>query len=87
MFLVALWACTLLLGSVCVYLLPLSQVHTECKSQMESACTLGERRLSILPPSALQRSDAIRVGMWEVSISKCSIDHINGFHNHIKDLT
>ena len=44
-----------------------SQVHTECRDQMEPVCTLGEHRLSILPPSALQRSDTVREGMWEVS--------------------
>ena len=58
-----------------------SQVHTECRDQMEPVCTLGEHRLSILPPSALQRSNAIREGMWEVSQHHdCCVDHIKGFY-------
>ncbi len=41
-------------------------VHSECKDKVEKVCSLGEHCLSILPPSALQRSDVIRKGMWEV---------------------
>ena len=44
------------------------QVHTECQEKVDQRCTLGDLQLSILPPSALQRSDAIRKGMWEVCI-------------------
>ena len=60
------------------------QVHTECKSKMEKVCNLGEHRLSILPPSALQRSDAIREGMWEV-IEHCSylsVSHVPWLKSH-----
>ncbi len=31
-------------------------------------CTLGDHRMSVLPPSALKRSDAIKKGMWEVRV-------------------
>ena len=42
------------------------QVHTECKERVKTFCSLGEHRMSVLPPSAVQRSDAVRKGMWEV---------------------
>ena len=47
------------------------QVHAECLDKVNKTCTLGEHCLSVLPPSALQRSDAIRKGMWEVRPSVC----------------
>ena len=52
-------------------LLTPSQVHSECQERVQKMCTLGDHRLSVLPPSVLQRSDTISKGMWEVSQSVC----------------
>ena len=42
-------------------------MHTECRDTMSRMCDLGPHCLSTLPPSAVQLSDAIQKGWFEVS--------------------
>jgi diacylglycerol kinase (ATP) len=44
-----------------------SAIHTDCMSLVKPICDMGTLRMSILPPTAVQRSHDIIDGMWEVS--------------------
>lgn len=49
-----MWMCVRECVTVCVHF----QVHNSCKEQMEKVCPLGQCRVSIIPPTALNSIDS-----------------------------
>uniref|UniRef100_A0A8C9T439 Diacylglycerol kinase n=1 Tax=Scleropages formosus TaxID=113540 RepID=A0A8C9T439_SCLFO len=45
-------------------------VHNSCKEQMGKICSMGQCKVSIIPPTALNRIDSD--GFWEVTSPSCS---------------
>ncbi|XP_061619270.1 diacylglycerol kinase delta isoform X8 [Phyllopteryx taeniolatus] len=45
-------------------------VHSSCKEQMERVCPLGQCRVSIIPPTALNSIDSD--GFWKATSASCS---------------
>lgn len=52
-------------GSTFYIFFGLWQVHSNCKSEMPSVCPLGQCKLSILPPTAINNIDSD--GYWEAT--------------------
>lgn len=53
-----LWQPLTLCVYICVYMCMYFQVHNSCKEQMGKVCPLGQYRVSIIPPTALNSIDS-----------------------------